>query len=421
MSYWNKQKEKKRNIEHAVNWIFIFATPFLQSDWEKYSMGELYEIAKTKKKKIIIIDAGKCFHPEVLRDSYFKIDPISPIEPDKYIILYTRKELAERLKEYSINGLFFPMFDDYYEVRNFYHLARKYDLSYGYVNNIVGDITVPKTVLKSNRIEQIINKIKNLRDISSIAYNRCLRHLFSFFSSKGKGMFFAVAGNNREVEILQNCNLIKDAKRIQAHTYDYEKYLRWKQNLGNEKHEEMTERPYMVFLDQYIPFHPDLAATGYQIDSNSYYYNVEKILDGLSEALNLEVIIAAHPKADYKNLPYFNRYKIFYNLTIPLIYFSDLVVGHFSSSLSFAVLERKRIVLIQDTSLKACPPYAKAISQYQTMLHCPMISEKSEVKNYFQIKADEKFYRKFIENTIGVVPDQQKNLWENIIEQILEG
>ena len=50
-----------------------------------------------------------------------------------------------------------------------------------------------------------------------------------------------------------------------------------------------------------------------------------------------------------------------------------------------------------------------------------MISEKSEVKNYFQIKADEKFYRKFIENTIGVVPDQQKNLWENIIEQILEG
>ena len=419
-SIMNLLKINRNQCKNCQYLILLFATSFLPSDWEKYSLEELYKVAKQNHITIIIMDACKYFQPIAFRGESPVVFNEKQREIIQYEVIRTKKELSENIKYYADKSLFFPMFDDYYDVREFYSLARRYDLMYGYINGILGDISVV-TESKSKKIG--ISLFKTLfapGKINSILYNRIFRRVFATCSRKGRGVFFAVEGKNKENEIMQNCNLLKNAKKIQTHTYDYERYLRWKRSIYDNENICPLKQPYMVFLDQYIPFHPDLKATGYSIDADTYYHNVEMILNHLSKELNLNIAIAAHPKANYKKLPYFAKYEIFYNSTLPLIYYSDLVVGHFSSSLSYAVLENKRIVLINDSSLEGCSSYQDAIKQYQDMLHCPLVDEKVTTNDLPSIEIDYESYQGFIKNTIGEVRDKDKNLWENILMQIWE-
>ncbi len=308
----NLLKINKNQCKNCQYLILLFATSFLPSDWEKYSLEELYKVAKQNHITIIIMDACKYFQPIAFRGESPVVFNEKQREIIQYEVIRTKKELSENIKYYADKSLFFPMFDDYYDVREFYSLARQYDLMYGYINGILGDISVV-TESKSKKIG--IGLFKTLfapGKINSILYNRIFRRVFATCSRKGRGVFFAVAGKNKENEIMQNGNLLKNAKKIQTHTYDYERYLRWKRSIYDNENICPLKQPYMVFLDQYIPFHPDLKATGYSIDADTYYHNVEMILNHLSKELNLNIAIAAHPKANYEKLPYFAKYEIFY-------------------------------------------------------------------------------------------------------------
>lgn len=116
---------------------------------------------------------------------------------------------------------------------------------------------------------------------------------------------------------------------------DFEQYVLSQQG------ERLVEAKYAVFLDIYLPFHSDLTLVGMRpLNPESYYAELDSFFVAVERKYGLQVVIAAHPKARYLNDEFRGR-KIFTEKTAPLVRDAEFVVCHASTSVSYAVLNRK--------------------------------------------------------------------------------
>ena len=135
---------------------------------------------------------------------------------------------------------------------------------------------------------------------------------------------------------------------IKAHTFDYDTYLR-EENYNRDR--IIKGKEYAVFIDEYLTQYDcqDFVEdqTSPIITAKKYYPSLNKLLEYIENQFNLEVIIAAHPLSNYDNSsnPYDNR-KMICHKTINLVKHSTLVLTHFSTSISFAVLYYKPMVFL---------------------------------------------------------------------------
>ncbi len=127
--------------------------------------------------------------------------------------------------------------------------------------------------------------------------------------------------------------------------FDYEIYLKEK-----KKKKKNIKKNYALFLDQYLPFHSGQNYIGNikkNLDFLNYYKNLEIFFKKFEEKYNLEVIIAAHPRSDYKtNNLLAKKRKFFINQTPKLIKYSKIVFTHTSNALNYAVLFKKPIFFL---------------------------------------------------------------------------
>lgn len=122
-----------------------------------------------------------------------------------------------------------------------------------------------------------------------------------------------------------------------------------------EKYREITKKQpekkgrYIVFLDNYFPLHPDFKyfrSVFFTLeDAEAYQASLRRFFSFLEMKYDEPVIIAAHPKADYKGNEFGNR-KIIKYKTAELVAAADLVVCHASNSISYVVLADKPLVII---------------------------------------------------------------------------
>lgn len=122
---------------------------------------------------------------------------------------------------------------------------------------------------------------------------------------------------------------------------DYEKF-RFNKNIP------IINTDYIIFCDTYFPFHPDLTVY-YNCknlpDGKSYQTTLKHFFDYLENVYKMPVIIAAHPKANYKGNEFGNRQIIQYH-TDNLVLNSKMVIQHASNSISYAVLKNKPVAFI---------------------------------------------------------------------------
>lgn len=127
--------------------------------------------------------------------------------------------------------------------------------------------------------------------------------------------------------------------RIPINHPDYESYM---ESTVYEKKDK-----YIVFLDVFFPFHPDLV---YMIrmgavSAKRYQESLNLFFKQLEQTYNLPVVIAAHPKADYTGQEFENR-KIIKGDTVRLVREAALILLHASNSISYAILNNKPFELI---------------------------------------------------------------------------
>lgn len=162
-----------------------------------------------------------------------------------------------------------------------------------------------------------------------------------------------------------------NSKIISINSIDYDNFL------DNSMEEERIEKKYCLFLDEYLPYHPDFILLGIKaVSADVYYSTLNHFFDVIEKNYNLEVIIAAHPKAKgyIKENPFNNR-KVLFNKTARLAKFSEFTLTHLSTSQSFAVLNNKPIISLTSDSLKEImPQFDRFISYTSGILGSSLIN-----------------------------------------------
>ncbi len=149
---------------------------------------------------------------------------------------------------------------------------------------------------------------------------------------------------------LVSCNKVRvfykmnnQTKRIDSNSGDYIDALNIKKN-------ELTkiENDYIVFLDQYSPFHTDYDLLGLKrIDADYYFKTINEYFRKLEDHYKCEVVIAAHPSAEkYKEYNFFEGRKVFFNQTATLVLNSTGVLTHNTTAVSYAVIYEKPIIFM---------------------------------------------------------------------------
>ncbi len=124
--------------------------------------------------------------------------------------------------------------------------------------------------------------------------------------------------------------------------FDYDDYVKARAQ-GPSK---LVSGRYAVFLDSNFPYHSDLVHGGYpRIDAESYYRSLNRFFGALERSYDVQVVVAAHPRADYAADRFEGR-AIHRLATAELVRDCEFVLSHCSTAMSYAVLNNKPIVFI---------------------------------------------------------------------------
>lgn len=376
------------------NVIFLFVTPVVEGDEYRFSLLRLCELGY----RITIYDLTPALFPELesritkrrIHVDYLTYEKVHNIRDFEKIV-------ADRCK----NSFFMPMFNDYYQVRKLYSIFTKYNIKFGYVNNLVCEIDI------GARIGNIL-KISSIKKgkISSVLYNRLFRKVLP----NKKADFIAFGSKKSEESIAEKCLVGKKTKRVYIHTYDCQRFL-------DTIPYDNGGRKYCVFLDQYIPFHPDnILDRGLNIDPEAYYREVCDVLDGIRKNYNLDVIIAAHPRADYEkqHRVFPESYKIEMEKTTELIKNATLVVGHFSTSIGLVSLAKVPLYIFLPPSISCINDFRENGLAFARLLGCRIIRKPADLNNQ-NLCYDVDKYQSFAETYMTCnYTDCQDNLWKPI-------
>ena len=108
---------------------------------------------------------------------------------------------------------------------------------------------------------------------------------------------------------------------------------------------------FAVFLDEYLPFHPDYDALkiAAPLSAEQYYPNLRRIFGRIEKAYSCKVVIAAHPRAVYSEKQvqeWFGGRQVVFSETPALVSDSILALAHASTSISYVILKNKPLLLI---------------------------------------------------------------------------
>ena len=139
------------------------------------------------------------------------------------------------------------------------------------------------------------------------------------------------------------------ADLVWAHQLDFDLYLEAGQPEADAKPN------HIVFVDEYLPFHPDWKALGTRapVTADKYYPKLVTLFEYLESRFDLPVVVAAHPRSSYEAHPdYFGERKITRGHTVELIRDSACVILSASTSLNFAVLYGKPILFVTTDEIR---------------------------------------------------------------------
>jgi len=159
-------------------------------------------------------------------------------------------------------------------------------------------------------------------------------------------------------------SLLTDTNTIIRYSFspDYKEYDRIK-----DKKRIISEK-YAVFIDQYFYHHPDFKTKHieHEFTNTDYYPQLNTFLESFSKKTGLKVIVASHPRRHQVQEADFNAdFDLYYNKTAQLIKDADIVLMHFSTAISFAILSRKPFLLLNSPMLKGTvDEKIKSFAQY---------------------------------------------------------
>jgi len=213
--------------------------------------------------------------------------------------------------------------------------------------------------------------------------------------------------------------IVEQTKLINAHALDYDRFLEEKHN-DRDAYDYLGE--YIVFLDEYAPYHPDVI-TRKKPDTmrEIYFITLNKFFDYLEEQLKMKVIIAAHPRSNYKSIGNpFNERVILFGQTVSLVKSSKCVLAHSSTSLNFANLYRKPVIFLTHYS------YSRIFRYWIVTIASAFGKKPIELSEEFPLKLERELivnnekYDSYKEKYIKETGTPETPIWEIFADYLKE-
>jgi hypothetical protein len=154
------------------------------------------------------------------------------------------------------------------------------------------------------------------------------------------------------VKAMRPNSLVGPATRhIYTHTADYETFRQIRDR-------QMPRLDQAVFIDQWLPFHPDfkVGRTVWKVDPTAYYGQLDRLFARVEREIGLEVVLAGHPRGDYAAYPDLFKRRVVVGQTAELIAQSKLVLGHYSTAFGLAAAFRIPVMVLAERSLYDMAP-----------------------------------------------------------------
>ena len=259
--------------------------------------------------------------------------------------------------------------------------------------------------VNSNRVSFLIKKILKKNYISSLIKRKLsfFKNYFKFY----KYSFYFIGGDI-------NKKKFKNKKIIHSHALDYNNYL------DTSNFTKPLDENYIVYIDQMYTSHPewDFLNVPSFIEKN-FFNDLKQFFEIITKAYNKKIIICAHPKAKAGD-GYLREFEnvVFDKLDIYTKY-ADLVVGHDSIGINYAILFKKPIYLLAMPGMNMTNKYDN-IYLMSKILGCNFVDIKNfDYKNLENIKpVDIDKYEEYIKDYIKC-GGEEINSWKILTNSLL--
>ncbi|MEK7783941.1 MAG: hypothetical protein AAB658_00780 [Chloroflexota bacterium] len=173
-----------------------------------------------------------------------------------------------------------------------------------------------------------------------------------------------------------------------------------------------------VFLDEYLPFHPDydrLKLTPFS-SAGAYYPGLRRFFGFLEREHGARIVIAAHPHSRYEDRPedYFGGRPVVQGKTLELVRKAGFVIAHSSTALNFAVLFRKPVLFITTDSLQRSQRMARSIQAMAAWLGKTPVNVDAPLNQDWkkELAVDTEAYARYREAYIKTAGSPDKPVWQ---------
>ena len=207
---------------------------------------------------------------------------------------------------------------------------------------------------------------------------------------------------------------------IECNHFDYDKYMELKKISGQKR------EGYAVFLGQNhgmhntSAYHSDPMLLGMEpIDPEVYQRGLNRFFDLIEERFGITVVIAAHPKSNYRNGVFDGR-EIVKNRTGELVRDCDFVLGHASTALSYAVLFHKPVILLFNNEQMKMDDVYLPIIAFSEALHAPIynVDGIERIEQIAPLTIDTKRYSQYKYRYL-TFPGTEERMGEDIFFEFL--
>lgn len=370
--------------------FYIVESPFSERDYHRYGIDFFIE----NKYSIEVWDFSAYLMPLIHKKFIYKEDFNKVLRVFKF-----RDEIEKNLNIIDKGCVLICLISNSQKSRFIFDILENNNLNYG--------------ISKVNTIPVALNRLSLFDRFYRLAKNptKILKKIKAFLFSKSfkpTPNFIFVGGEASLIYAKNSCIIEKKTKIIKTHSRDYDIFLDSK-NLN-----EYSNESFVLFLDEYSPYHPDSIFSGNEPDCHpdSYYSEINDFFDFLENKIKMKVLIAAHPRSEYDKIgnPYGSR-KIYNNKTNELVKSAKSIFCHASTAINFAILYSKPLNFITSNNYSSF--YQHSISTTSNLLNKKPINISENFKNISHnfFMYDKIAYKRYFNQFIKMESSPDLNQW----------
>lgn len=304
-----------------------------------------------------------------ITEIYFPNITFSNLLYDERIIKICKISLLEELfnKYKSEDYICFVNFSYEWLVKDVFRLLKKYDVKTGIIAR--GMLPLP-SMSHDLSLNNVLSKLK-LKKILRFGKNKFALILKKIGLIKSFDVVFYAGSESLKILGIGFEIDIKSAELVSINSSDYDRCL-----VAKSSTKKFSGR-YAVFLDEYLPFHPDFEMLDIRtVESSKYYNSLNSFFLKIENKYNLKIIIAAHPKAElYKRQDFFEEREVFFGKTVELVKDSEFVIAHMSTSIGYSVVfDKKNILTYTNDLFRVMWSQFNVIKYFSKTLDTPLIN-----------------------------------------------